>query len=79
MANESTDDALVGIEAVADALRAEDFPMDKEGLAYSVGDIDVEDGRGGTIPVRVLLDRIEQDEFGSADIAIAAIRRAAHK
>ncbi len=71
------DDELRGIAAVEDALRAEDFPMDKQALAYSVGDIDVEDGRGGFVPVRVVLDAIRQDEFASAEAVVRAIRAAA--
>jgi len=75
----SNEDELRGIAAVADALRAEDFPMDKQGLAYSVGDIDVEDGRGGFVPVRVVLDAIAREEFPSADAAVRAIREAARR
>jgi hypothetical protein len=73
------DDELSGIEAVAEALRAEDFPMDKHALAYAVGDIDVEDGHGGSVPVRNVLDAITQDDFASADLAVRAIRSAARR
>ena len=73
------DDELRGIDAVADALRAEDFPMDKQALAYAVGDIDVEDGHGGSVPVRNVLDVLEQSEFASAELAVRAIRTGARR
>jgi len=68
---------LRGFEALAEALDAEDFPMDKQAVAYSVGDIEVE-GRGGAlVPVRVLLDRIPGDQFGNVDAVVRALRAAA--
>src|SRR5258705_3981332 len=47
---------MVGIRTVAEALRGEDFPMDRQALAYAVGDIGVEDSRGALVPVRIVLD-----------------------
>ena len=68
---------LRGFETVSEALDAEDFPMDKQAIAYSVGDIEVE-GRGGAlVPVRVLLERIPRDEFLDANAVVRALRAAA--
>lgn len=70
-----------GMRAVVEALRNEDFPMDLEGVNYSVGDIEVEDGKGGYVPVRQLTDMLPQStaghpgvEFRSAEEVIRALR-----
>ncbi len=65
-----------GIDTVAEALGAEDFPMNKQDVAYSVGDIEVEDSRGRSVPVRIVLDAIDQEEFATAEGVIHAIRAA---
>ncbi|HZP42750.1 MAG TPA: hypothetical protein VFD84_14745 [Candidatus Binatia bacterium] len=76
MAHEQPDTGFRGFDAVAEALRGEDWPTDKQDLYYMVGDAEVEDGRGGWIAVRDILDRIARDEFATADDALAEIRRA---
>jgi len=78
MADDEQDRLLAGgFDTVAEALAGEDFPMDKQGLAYSVGDVEVVDREAGVaVPVRVLLDSIRQDTFASAEIAVRAIRDA---
>jgi hypothetical protein len=63
-----------GLRAVAEALRAEDFPMDRHAIDYSVGDIEVEDGHGGFLPVRQLTDQFGNKEFHSAEEVVRAIR-----
>lgn len=72
-----------GMKEVRDALQGEDFPMDLEGVNYSVGDIEVEDGKGSYIPVRQLTDLLSPSatqgvtgaplEFDSADQVIRAL------
>ena len=52
---------LAGIEDVRAALRAEDFPMDKQALAYSVGEIVVRDHAGRSVPVRRVLDAMRDE------------------
>ena len=77
MVNEPLDDTPPrGFEALVDALAAEDFPMDKQGLAYSVGDLEIEDGRGGFVPIRIVLEGLDRDVFPSCDAAVRAIRAA---
>jgi hypothetical protein len=71
--------ALRGLEMLEEALEGEDFPMDKEGAAYSVGDIEVPDRHGRWIPVRRVLDAIRQDQFASADTLVRAIRQAVNR
>jgi hypothetical protein len=64
---------LRGLDAVAEALQAEDMPIDKQGIAYAVGDAEIEDGRGGWVPVRQVLDRVSAERFDSADDAVDAL------
>jgi hypothetical protein len=64
---------LKGFQTVAEALRAEDYPLDVSGLNYAVGDIDVEDGSGSMVPIRDLTDRMPEREFTSAEDAIRAL------
>lgn len=66
-----------GIDGVEAALRAEDFPMDKEALAYAVGEIEISDPSGATVPVRNVLDRIAVESFASVEEAVSAICAAA--
>ncbi len=56
---------LKGMRTVEETLMLEDFPMTKSEIDYSVGDIEVEDGMGNFIPVRLLTDRIRRDRFDS--------------
>jgi hypothetical protein len=62
-----------GIEGVEAALRAEDFPLDKQGLAYAVGEIEVRTRSGESVPVRDVLDGIEAATFASVEEAVSAI------
>jgi len=63
-----------GMKWVVEALRLEDFPMDRQAIDYSVGDIEVEDGRGGLVPVRLLTDQLRPGEFVSAEDVVRALR-----
>jgi 2-haloacid dehalogenase len=65
-----------GLDAIVDALRAEDFPMDREGVFYSVGDLEIGDRYGRRFVVRRLLDGIEQASFATAE-DLARVLRAA--
>jgi|GEM_PF-2544722 len=58
---------LKGWRIVVEALRLEDFPMSKTDVDYAVGDVEVEDGRGGIIPIRDLTDLVKKYEFSSAE------------
>ncbi len=64
---------LRGIKTLEEALRLEDFPMTKADIDYSFGDIEVEDGRGGYIPVRQLTERFRRNEFSSPEEVLKAI------
>ena len=70
---------LAGIEDVRAALRAQDFPMDKQALAYSVGEIEVRDHAGRGVPVRRILDAMRDELFASPDEAVRAICEAADR
>ena len=70
---------LAGIEDVRAALHAEDFPMDKQALAYSVGEIEVRDHAGRGVPVRRILDAMRDELFASPDEAVRAICEAADR
>lgn len=70
---------LAGIEDVRAALRAVDFPMDKQALAYSVGEIEVRDHAGRSVPVRRVLDAMRDELFASPDEAVRAICEAADR
>jgi hypothetical protein len=62
--------------AVAQALREEDFPMDKQGINYAVGDIEVEDGQGGYVLIRRLTDFMGEKDFASAEEIVRALHKA---
>jgi hypothetical protein len=64
---------LLGFRTVAEALKEEDFPMDKSGLYYAVGDIKVEAGGGELIETRLLIDRIPQETFRTAEEVMRAL------
>jgi len=66
-----------GIDGVESALRAEDFPMDKQGLAYAVGDIEIRTATGDTVAVRDVLDHVGASRFASVEEAVSAICAAA--
>jgi hypothetical protein len=64
-----------GIQVVIDALRAESYPMELEEVNYNVGDIEVEDGHGGWVPVRQLTERFIRNRFYSAEEVVREIRQ----
>jgi len=68
---------MQGWKTVAEALRVEDYPMDRHSIDYAVGDIEVPNASGDLVPVRILTDRLEQDEFRSAEEAIRALQNVA--
>lgn len=70
---------LAGIEDVRAALRAEDFPMDKQALAYAVGEIEIRDRTGRSVPLRRVLDVMRDESFASPDEAVHAICSAADR
>jgi hypothetical protein len=71
-----TNRPLKGLNVLSDALRLEEFPMDKQELYYSVGDILIGfPGRGASVPTRDLLDEIEGDEFDSFQEVIEAVKK----
>ncbi len=47
-----------GMQRLIRALRGEVYPLDRSGIDYAVGDIDVEDGSGGYVPVRDLTEEL---------------------
>jgi len=67
---------MQGIKTVREALKLEDFPMSKSDVDYCVGDIDIEDGHGGFIPVYQLTERFKSDLFDSPDEIIIALKEA---
>lgn len=68
-----------GMRAAVEALRLEDFPMDKTGIDYAVGDIEIEDGHGGHVAIRDLTDHIPAREFRSAEEVAQTLRAAVKK
>jgi hypothetical protein len=70
---------LRGVNALVEAVRSEaweEFPMDHEAIDYSFGDIEVEDGHGGWLPVRDLTDHLVADRYGSADELLLGLSKA---
>jgi hypothetical protein len=71
--DEATDEPvrrMRGNLALVEAVRSEaweEFPMDHQAVDYSFGDIELEDGSGGYVPVRELTDHLARDRYGSAD------------
>lgn len=66
-----------GFDVVEEALKQESYPMDDHEINYAVGDIEVEDGHGGFIPVRRLTDSISGKRFDSAEAVVEALKKAA--
>lgn len=62
-----------GLEAVEDALRLESFPIERSNIDYSVGDMEVEDGRGGWIEINVLTDQLKDDRYNTLEDAMGAL------
>jgi hypothetical protein len=65
-----------GLSLVEDALSAEDFPMSRTDIDYSVGDIEIEDGRGGYIPIRQLTENMRREAFKSPDDVLRTLTAA---
>jgi hypothetical protein len=65
------------LEQVAQVLRAEQFPMEKEQVYYSVGDLLVLGPSGVPLPVRDVLDRVERTYFTTVEQTVQAIALAA--
>ena len=70
---------LSGIDLVAQVLKLEEFPCDKQALYYSVGDIEIDDSGGQRVAVRDVLEQVSEDEFMTARDALHAICRAADR
>lgn len=68
-----------GIQAVEDSLKQEDFPMDRHAVDYAVGDIEIEDGRGGYLPVRDLTDKFGTRQFESWEEVVRELKLAARR
>ncbi len=64
-----------GMRAVAEALRLEDFPEERMDIDYAVGDIEVEDGKGGYVPVRELTEDLRGRTFRSAEEVVRALQQ----
>ena len=67
-----------GMRYVVEALRLEDFPMGRHEIDYSVGDVEIEDGNGGFVPIRELTDKLGDRMFRSAEEVIKALREERH-
>ena len=65
-----------GLDAVLAGLPSAGFPMDKEQLCFTVGDLEVTDPSGQRFPVRRLLERVPQQRFENADAVAHALRMA---
>ena len=68
-----------GIKLLIEAVRAEpsdEFPMDRSAIDYNFGDIELEDGKGGFIPVRDLSDHLKGEEFETGDEVLQALQDA---
>lgn len=68
-----------GMKAVAEALRLEDYPMDRETIDYTVGDVEVEDGAGGFVPVRDLTTLMPRQDYRSAEEIMRALHESAER
>jgi hypothetical protein len=71
--------SLRGTQALVEAVRSEaweEFPMDHEAIDYSFGDIELDDGKGGYVPVRDLTDHLSSDRYGSADELLLGLSEA---
>jgi len=69
---------LHSIKRVLAALEDEEFPMDTHAIDYAVGDSEIEDGKGGLIPVRKLTERMGQRSFANPEEVIQALVEATH-
>jgi len=73
---ENHHDIHPGLRAVVEKLRSEEFPMDKQDIDFSVGDMEVEDGLGSTIPVRRVTPFIEAQNFSAAEQVVRSLQGA---
>jgi hypothetical protein len=67
---------IAGLRGISEALRAERFPIDKQGLYYTIGDIEIPLPEGGRIAARDLLDAVNERSFSSLDAVLTAVRTA---
>jgi hypothetical protein len=65
-----------GIDAVLSGLPRTVFPMDKEQLCVTIGDLEVSDVSGHRIAVRRLLDRVDAQRFESPEDVTEALEMA---
>jgi hypothetical protein len=70
---------MQGLKTVKEALRLEDFPMNREEIDYAVGDIDIDDRHGGYIPVYQLTEYFTTAQFESPQEVIDALKEARRK
>ncbi len=71
-----------GIDLLVDAIRSEaweEFPMDRQGIDYSFGDIEIETEQGKFIPVRDITEHLRTEKFDTADDLLKGIREALGK
>jgi hypothetical protein len=76
--SEKSPNEVKGFKSVEEALRYESFPAAKSELYYSIGDIEVEDGHGGFVPARDLLDRVGTANFTAAEDVLSEMKAAVH-
>lgn len=70
---------IQGIDLLVDAIRSEaweEFPMDRQGIDYSFGDIEIEAEQGNFIPVRDITEHLQADRFNTPDDLLKGIREA---
>jgi len=70
-----------GIKILEEAIQAEandQFPMDRRGVDYAFGDIEIEDGQGGLVPVRDLTDALTEPRYENGEELLQGIRQALH-
>ena len=65
-----------GIDAVLSGLPLTAFPMDREQLCVTIGDLEVSDAAGHRIAVRRLLDRVDSQRFDSPEDVTEALEMA---
>ncbi|MEO5968430.1 MAG: hypothetical protein ABIQ95_00765 [Bdellovibrionia bacterium] len=70
---------IQGVYALVDAVRSEaweEFPMDRHGIDYSFGDIELELGDGNYIPIRDITEHMNREQFNTPDDLLMGIREA---
>lgn len=64
---------LMSMQAVAEALRSEEFPMDIKSISYIIGDYSLQNVRGEEIRVSELITQLEDKEYRSVEDVMKAI------